>query len=341
MKNKPIKKIILSRTDAIGDVVLTLPMAVYLKKKFGEEIQIAFLGKTYTYPVINSCPFIDEFYNYDSFEKYDEKGRKEFLQAIEADTIVHVFPRENIARSAKAAGIRQRVGTYSRLYHWWTCNRLLKINRKNSPFHEAQLNMLLLRDFGMQELPSKTDLQQEMLLHPVGSLPEKISDLLRKDRFRLILHPKSNVSAREWSLDHYKDLIRFLDNKKAQVLITGTKEEGERMQDWLKSLPNHVVNLAGALQLDELLTLIRECNGLVAASTGPLHLAAAMGKRTIGIYPPIRPMHPGRWAPLGNKAEFIVLEKSCSDCRSNPSSCYCMNQINAAQVAERIRQWIN
>ena len=43
--------IAISRTDSIGDVVLTLPVCVWLKKKF-PDIKIIFFGSTYTKPVI-------------------------------------------------------------------------------------------------------------------------------------------------------------------------------------------------------------------------------------------------------------------------------------------------
>lgn len=54
------KKIIISRTDNIGDVVLTLPMAGTFKSKFPGS-KIYFIGKTYTAPVIISSQFVDEF----------------------------------------------------------------------------------------------------------------------------------------------------------------------------------------------------------------------------------------------------------------------------------------
>ena len=48
-----LKKIILSRTDAIGDVILTLPVAAYLEQVF-PETQIIFLGKDYTKDIIEN-----------------------------------------------------------------------------------------------------------------------------------------------------------------------------------------------------------------------------------------------------------------------------------------------
>ena len=74
---------------------------------------------------------------------------------------------------------------------------------------------------------------------------------------------------------------------------------------------------------------------LVAASTGPLHIAAALGKKAIGLYAPMRPIHPARWKPIGSNAQYLVINKNCSDCRKT-QNCHCIREIKAAQVVEVI-----
>ncbi len=94
-----------------------------------------------------------------------------------------------------------------------------------------------------------------------------------------------------------------------------------------------ITDLTGEFTLAQFISFINESNGLVAASTGPLHLAATLGKVAVGIYPPIRPMHPGRWAPLGQKANYLVADKSCNDCRKS-GNCHCMAEVGPDQVKE-------
>lgn len=339
-KISDIKKILISRTDAIGDVMLTLPLAGLLKEIYGTEVKIAFLGRTYTYDVIKACNHVDEFYNYDTFSKFETAGRIAFLKDIHADVIIHVFPREDIASAARQAGIHHRIGTSHRLYHIWNCNHLVSFSRKNSSYHESQLNTLLLKDLGLKEIPTLVKLSSLYGFTKIQEFPQKFKERLSTNKFKLILHPGSNESAREWNKVHYKDLIRYLPSDKVQIIITGTGVELVGMEDWIRSISGSVVNFVGKLTLDELIALINSCDGIVAASTGPLHIAAALGKHCLGIYPPIRPMHPGRWAPIGDKAEFAVVNKSCSDCRNDPKKCLCMNEISASEVADRITVWL-
>lgn len=335
-----VKKILISRTDAIGDVMLALPLAGLLKEMLGKDVKIAFFGKTYTYDVINSCEFVDEFYNYDTFNNFDQAGKVSFLKEIAADVIIHVFPRESIASSARQAGIPHRIGTTHRLYHLWNCNHLVSFSRKNSTLHEAQLNAFLLKDLGLIEIPSLEKLSSLYGFRKLPELPDKISDRLKEAKFKLILHPGSNASAREWNKVHYRDLIRYLPADKVQIIITGSENELPGLDEFLSSLPESVINFVGRLSLEELIALINKCDGLIAASTGPLHIAAALGKHALGIFPPIRPMHPGRWAPLGKAAEVAVVKKACSECRNEPQKCHCINEISATEIADRVFAWL-
>lgn len=332
------KRIIISRTDAIGDVILTLPLAGLLKKKFS-GCSIIFFGVNYTQPVIAACEHVDEFISYDDFRSLDKKEQASFLAALKADALVHVFPRSDIASAAKSAGIKKKIGTTNRLYHWWTCDTLIKLGRKNSDLHEAQLNTKLLKSFGIIAPSQRDELKNYFGLTKIKSLPEKFQNNLSAGKFNIILHPKSHVSAREWSLERYAELIQLLPSEKFNIIITGSEKEKPLLAEWIKSLPDSVLDCTGKMNLEEFISFINQSDGLVAASTGPLHIAAALKKNALGIFPPIRPMHPGRWAPIGEHVEALVMNKSCSDCRKKPKACHCMNEITSEEAARKILHW--
>ncbi len=340
MTAQTIRKIIISRTDAIGDVVLTLPLAALLKKFLGNDIKIIFFGRKYTQPVIHCCEAVDEFLDYDIFQSCSDAEKTEYIKNCGADVILHVFPRKEIASTARKAGIPLRIGTTNRLYHWWTCNKLVRLSRKNSPMHEAELNTFLLKGFGHKEKHLLAELSALYSLTRIPTLDKNISLQLAPNLFKLVIHPKSNASAREWSLENYSSLIGRLNNNNLQVIITGGQGEKIILDEWIKTLPASTINLAGKLSLDQLIALLNSVDGIVAASTGPLHIAAALGKYALGIYPPIRPMDPGRWAPLGLHAEYLVKQKQCSDCRNSPSSCHCINEITSNEVEAVILKWL-
>lgn len=335
MTDKIPQRIIISRTDAIGDVVLTLPLAGRIKEVF-PNAQLLFLGKTYTRAAIDCCSAIDEFVNYDTFEKETETEQAAFLKSLNADVIIHVYPRKSISKAAKDAGVPMRIGTRNRVYHWTTCNRLVTLSRKNSGIHEALLNMVLLKPLGIDATLKEDELFSLFSFDKIPELETEFKNFIQPGKINLILHPKSHGSAREWSLEHFEELIKSLPAEQFQLFITGGEREKEMLEYWVKDLPPHVKDVTGRFTLPELIAFIQRCDGVIAASTGPLHIAAALGKFALGLYPPIQPMDPSRWAPIGKRATYLVVDKKCDECRLVPEDCHCMNEITSLSVKEKI-----
>jgi len=331
-------KILVSRTDAIGDVILTIPICNILKENI-DVSELHFLGRSYTKDVIHCNAVIDKFINMDLIEKLEYQEQINYLKAENYDVIIHVLPNLKIARLAKDAKIPVRIGTTNRWFHWMTCNRLVQLSRKKSDLHEAQLNLKLLKALEIDKNFSLEDIFQHFKLNRISALPQRLASYLQGDRVNIILHPKSNKSAREWGLQNFADLIHLLPQEKYKIFISGTKTEGALMRDWLRHLPEHVVDVTGMMNLKEFISFIYHANGLIAASTGPLHIAAALGNNALGLYPPMRPLFPRRWGPIGPKASYLVGSRECNKCQDDVSKCECMNQISPKEVASVIRKW--
>ncbi|WP_046245275.1 glycosyltransferase family 9 protein [Hymenobacter terrenus] len=334
---------LVSRTDAIGDVVLTLPVAGQLKLMF-PDCQVVLIGRTYTAPVAVACPWVDDFLNLDDLLTQPESKQVARLRSFAAAAIIHVFPNKILARLARKARVPIRIGTRNRWQHWLTCNRLVALSRRHSPLHEAQLNLKLLQPLGFDEVPALPAVARLVRLEAQESLAPQFQQLLQQrqpGQLNIVLHPRSRGSAREWGLDNFGQLARLLHQAGHRVFITGTAAEGEELANWL---PQHAAvlaaNLTGQLSLPQFLAFIAAADGLVAGSTGPLHLAAALGRPALGLYPPIRPMHPGRWGPLGPHANFLVFDKpNCEDCRSRPAACTCIRAIAPMVAVASVLAW--
>lgn len=297
--------IVISRTDSIGDVSLTLPLAGILKEKY-PAAKITFLGNTYTKPVIECCQYIDEIWEWAELQKLTAAEKVAFLKSKNVTVFIHVFPRKEIAQLAKKARIPHRIGTSHRLFHLFTCNHRPNFTRKNSVLHEAQLNTKLLKPLGIQTDYSLADLQHYAGFSRIPDLQPTHEALLKTGRKNIILHPKSQGSAREWSLENYMELAASLDETKYCIFFTGTEKEGLLFRNLIPRKAN-IHDLTGKMTLPELIAFIKRADALVAASTGPLHLAGLSGIRAIGLFSGQRPIHPGRWQPLGNKV--ITLEE--------------------------------
>jgi heptosyltransferase III len=325
-------KIILSRTDSIGDIILTLPLAGMIKR-FIPESEVWLIGRSYTRPVVEACSHVDHF-----LDKEEVIAETETMRRINPHAILFVFPDRAVAWAAKRAGVRLRVGTSHRFYHWFTCNKLLHFSRKNSPEHEAVLNQKLLSPLGIAPIP-KEEVEGFYGFNRVSPLPARLARAIDGNKCNVIIHPKSKGSAREWPVERYHSLAKRLPPEKFNVLMTGTQAEGEAIRKESPGMANVTNDLTGKLTLTEMISLIARCDGIVAGSTGPLHIAAALKKNTCGIYPATKPMHPARWGPLGERAGFLVSRENCSHC-DGPQRCRCVREISVEQVERMVNSWV-
>lgn len=330
-------RVLVSRIDRIGDVVLTLPLCGLLKERLGARI--VFLGRRYTRDVLAASDAVDEVLEWD--ETADGSAAVAQIAGARADVVIHVRPNATVARAAWRARVPIRIGTNRRLYHWAFCNRLVSVARRHSDLHEAQLNVRVaasLLDAGAVAL-SPSELAPYGRIVPRVALPPTVSALVAPDRVNVVLHPGTGGSAREWPLSKSAALIAALPASRYRVLVTGTRAEGDALGGWLRALPAHAHDVTGRTTVAELIALLAAADGLVGASTGPLHLAAAVGTHALGLFPHRRPMHPGRWAPVGPRAEVLVADAPCASCQAGGEACACVEDITVDAVRARVEAW--
>jgi ADP-heptose:LPS heptosyltransferase/O-antigen ligase len=329
----PLRRVLVTRTDNIGDVVLTLPMVGYLKQQH-PQAEISFLCRSYAAAIVAQCKHVDKVLTVESIG-----DMKTHMRTVGYDAVIFGFAQRKLANAAWRADVLRRVGSSHRFYHWLTCNLLAHFSRVKSDLHEAQLNFKLLKPLGMNFAPA---LEQCWRLYGLSVPRHPQADaLLAKDKFNLILHPKSNGNGREWPLGHYTQLAQLLRTvPDVQILVTGSPAEGKFLQEHAPELlaMRNVKNVCGQLDLQGFTALIGGCDGLIASGTGPLHMAAALGRPTAGLFPPVKPIDPARWGALGERAMSLVQPAPCEGC-NDPKSCNCMNALQPQWLFEVVLQW--
>ncbi|MDG1334102.1 MAG: glycosyltransferase family 9 protein [Crocinitomicaceae bacterium] len=327
------KRLVISRTDSIGDVLLTLPICAWIKSTY-PTATILFLGKGYTKSVVECYGLVDEFIDWKDYENQPKVEQVEGFRSLNADAIIHVFPNKDIASLAKKVKIPVRVGTSHRSYHLLTCTHRPNFTRKRSDLHESQLNHELLRPFGLTDLPTLEQIiaATSHFLAPKAILPSFVEKALQNKGKSIILHPKSQGSAREWPIEKYVELTDELVQRDYTVFFTGTQAEGDLFRDQIPT-EDSVIDTTGKLSLDELITFISKVDYLLACSTGPLHIAGYLGINTIGFFVPRRPIHPGRWKALGPKVSILVNDPECAKC-AKKVDCNCIADISVDRVLE-------
>lgn len=300
----PPKRIVVSRTDRIGDVVLSLPLLGLLRLRW-PQTELWFLTRRYTRPIAEASEHVDRVIDWPDHDGATDDDRTAILVETGADVLLHLFPRREIAVAGRRAAIPRRIGTSRRWFHWLTCTERVSVSRKRSTLNEAQLNLRIAAPLLDRTDYALTELVPHIGLTRIPPLDPRWGALIDPHRFNLLLQPMTGGTVPAWPLERFAALASILPADRYRIFITGSSSEGAALRPWLATLPPHVVDVTGQ-PLDQLMSFAAAADGAVAASTGPLHIAAALGVRTLGLYPARETRVLGRWQPLGAQAEVVM-----------------------------------
>ncbi len=308
-----MKRILLSRTDAIGDLILTLPVARSIKEAY-PDYHITMLVSEYTEQLLEGEEYIDgvmtipgrELGNYVEVQEVSH-----LLRAGDFDAVVFFYPRFSLALAARMARISRRVGTGYRSYSL-LLNERVKLHRKHSGKHELDLNYDLVESAfpGLPRHEPQLAVLEQEICSAQALLGKHGVDL---DEPYVIVHPFSRGSAPNWRLENYVSLAQGLAASSVTVLITGSQQERRQLGSFFTDSPRSVVNVAGETDLRQLKGLIKSAAMVVTSSTGPIHIATAVETFAVGIYPPVAALSPVRWGPRGGANKLFVPEVTLNE----------------------------
>jgi ADP-heptose:LPS heptosyltransferase len=256
------------------------------------------------------------------------------------DAVVLTYPRFRLALLTLLAGIRIRIGTGYRWYSFLLTKRVFE-HRRDARKHELEYNLDLLR-----ALDPAIDISDA---RPVLSVDDRslsaVESVLASrgisDRDRIVvLHPGSGGSARDWAPERFRELARKLAAiTGVKVIITGLDRE-RKLAESICGNERNVISVAGLFTLREMAALASKATVFVSNSTGPIHIAAAVGTYVVGLYPQVTALSPARWSPVTVRRVIITPRGKPVDCRTcvqhNASSCECMDSITVDEVYEAV-----
>jgi ADP-heptose:LPS heptosyltransferase len=214
-------------------------------------------------------------------------------------------------------------------------NHLVHGSRLGWPRHEAQRHLRLLLPFGRPAKESLAELARRIALcAPAVALPGDLPE-----RGAIVLHAFSAGHAREWPLAHWQALAATMASPRTPVVFTGSAAEGERLEAaWPRAQRGPDVHDSfGRLDMPQLASLLQGAAAVVACSTGPLHLAAALGAPTLGLFAPRKGLGTDRWAALGAAATNVQAHRRCPAGRCcTREACACIAELTPQRIAQAL-----
>jgi len=315
-------------------------------RKYVSRAHITMLIRQYTAELVESNHNVNEIIAYDNdgivtpfFELIENIRRGRY------DVVFHTHPRFRLALITWLAGIPIRVGTGYRWYSFLFTRKVYE-HRKYARFHELEYNIHFIRSLGYSVEGLDISPTLEVTLDTEKRITKYMEDLgLLRDKKIVILHPGSGSSARDWSPKNFGFLGRKLQEMDdVQVVVTGGKNE-QRLIELVRSISgNRAIALPDQLSICEFAAFIKKAALFVANSTGPIHIAAAVGTPLIGFYPHITALSARRWGPWTDKKIIFSPQDKPLDCtkciREKSSVCECMDTISVDQVYYAANQLI-
>jgi ADP-heptose:LPS heptosyltransferase len=333
-------RILAVRTDRIGDLILSLPAIQAVRKRFPDadlEVMVA----PATREVVERSPSVDGLLIDDRFGLHcGLRGFAALLGEIRRekyDVVLLFHPTLRLALLFFLARVHERIGTASRFYSPLFTRRVWH-RRSRSERHESDYCLELAGLLGVDQRPD----------HPLLDLTEedrswareRLADWgVREDHAVVIVHPGSGGSARDWPADRYRELVRRLaEDETLRVVVTGTQGEAELVCSVAGRGLERVRTMVGKASIPQLSALLEASSALVTNSTGPLHLAAAVGTPTVSIFCPIVVCAPRRWGPLGDDHRVLVPDvPPCRACTGEKCKHYdCMALVSIDKVIESL-----
>ena len=290
--------LLIVRTDRLGDVLLTTPVSRRLREKRFPQAHIAWLVKPYTAPLLEHNPDVDQvIIDWGG----PAKALVERLREEKFDAAIVAYPRWRMAWALWRAGVPMRIGPASKWYSVFF-NRRIWQHRSEGAKHEADYNLDLLAPLGVsfQRTATRLELTPEEKAWARSFLE---SNRISFRKPVMGLHPGSGGSSARWPLTHFMELGDRLQEAGYDVVVTGGPGEDYQniMIDNMRRIPVFVA--AGSISIRQLASILSCLNLVVSNSTGPLHMAVAVGVPTVSVYSPIPTCHPRRWGPYPAYAE--------------------------------------
>lgn len=279
------------RTDRLGDMVLTLPMCRAIKEVI-PNCTLTLIARQYVKPLLYDCEVVDQIAY---LEKY-RNGIQDIYQQFQFDAVFFPRPRFNEVYYAYKKQIEHRIGSAYRWYSFLFTHKV-KDHRRTAEHHESDYNVRLVSSFFGIELETKV---VPIKVEPtaLNKIQEMLETLNLKPYEFIVLHPGSGGSALNWEPVKFGELAQMLTSAGRPVVITGGKNETPLSQ-LIQSICSNVISFVGRLNLYEVIALISLAKGLVANSTGILHIASVMDIPVVGLFPNTPHLSAHRWGPIG------------------------------------------
>lgn len=327
-----IVKIVVRGTNWIGDAVMQIPALRELRRLF-PEAHITLATRAWAKGIFQDVDFIDDILTIEPKESVFKQAKKWRKKKFDlAILFTNSFQTALVSRLAK---VKTRFGYVNEGRSFLLTNSIEKPTWKDEK-HEIYYYLNLIAEV---EKHYFAKVSEQILIFDLT-----VSET-RKTEARKILKKhgadlskklvafcpgSTNSRAKRWQSESYAKLNDKLQTElNANVILIGDESEIDVSLEVAEKSRFAPIVLTGKTSLSESTAILSLCDLMVSNDTGPAHISAALGTKTIVIF---GPTNPKTTYPIG--AEIIRKEVECSPCmlRDCPIDHRCLTRISADEV---------
>lgn len=358
-----IRKILVIRLDAIGDVILTTPFIRELRRNFsGAFISLVVDQKAYN--LVEVCPYVNEVLAFRNLRMDDKmKTIKAYLLPIwfafeyfrGKNFDLALLPRWDTdwygaAYLAFLSGARIRVGYSENI----NANKAIW-NRGFDSFltnvidirdlkHEVERNLNVLHFLGLEVLDDRLELWTSKDDELFADFTLKIAGVSDND-ILIAIAPGASWLRKRWPIERFLAVCKWISKRyDAKFLVLGGKGEEELGSFLEKMLEDRVINLVSKTTLRQAVALLKRSKLFIGNDSSPMHMASACGIPLVALFchpkngDPASHHSPIRFGPWKTKSIVLQPERAVSPCSSEckADQPHCILGIEVDQVIDAV-----
>ncbi len=337
---KDPKRILIVRTDRIGDAILSTPVIKNIRLAY-PKAYVAFMCRPYAKDIFEANPDLNEVVLYDKDKKQNSLFHSFlfsfYLRKKKFDWVIILHPTNRVHIISFLAGIPQRIGWDKK--NGWLLTKKIPHLKQEGVKHEIEYTLDLLRALNIPIkdknifFPIREDSINKVnaVLEEKGVAPqEKI----------IIIHPCASCPSRRWPQNYFLQLIRLLQKDTKYKIAVISAAEDKNLAERLVSECG-VIDLRGRLSLAETGALMKRGALLISNDSGPAHIAAAMETPVIAIFSRKNPgISPTRWKPVGIRSFYLHKDVGCRNCLAHNcvKEFLCLSAITPQEVFKKAQE---
>jgi heptosyltransferase I len=313
------QRILVVRLGSMGDIVHALP-AVALMRRTWPESAIEWAVHPKWADLLEGNP-IDVLPIY--LDRKRGPSRREAFGRLRARQYDFAIDFQGLIQSAIVSRLARRKAVYgfhrSLLREWPAC-LFYSHTVTTSQAHVVDRNMALAIAAGARPAPAEFPLPAG---RPEGELPERF----------VLAAPLAGWTSKQWPLENYAPLARQLRERFGLALVLNGAPNSESILRSVDGAWVHISGIAG------LIDATRRAMGVIGLDSGPMHLAAALGKPGVALF---GPTDPARNGPYGDSLTMLRHPSAQTSYRRgtviDPALRALTPEVVAAALFERLRQ---